>query len=268
MKIIDAAYHPDHSNLDILKDLEQGNSDVVVLRNFLNPDEIQDLLQVFHNYNQYYQVYDGYIGFPRPFDHIPRNPQQDYDSETKAYLQNMKHNNIGARFQAKLKTLSQSYHLQFNDTSRQITHSKTWSSMRELALGKGYFEIHCGRLFQDWNKDYFDFFSGKADIDTQFAFLIVLQRPETDCDIEIFDLTWQNCDTKINKDFLQLKTGEKLRVQNIPSEKVVLMEGDVLVFNEGDYWHLVPPFIGEKPRISFGGFMTKLKDNQNYLVWS
>ncbi len=256
------------TQLNVLKELETHQTDVVILRNFLNDHEIQHLLSVYKPAETWYEVYDGYNAFPRPFDHIPRHPQIDYETECKNYASAINTNNIGSEFQRKLQSISTDYTLKFNDQKQEINDSQTWSSLRRLALGKGYFEIHCGRLFQDWNKNYFERFAKKADIDTQFAFLIVLQRPETDCDIDIFDLTWDEASVKIDSEYLQKKNGEKVHVNQIRSEKVQLFEGDVLIFDEGNYWHLVPPFKGDMERISFGGFMTKLLDNKHFLVWS
>jgi hypothetical protein len=254
--------------LNVLKELESKQTDVVILRDFLSAREIQELLSVNKPNSNWYTVYDGYDAFPRPFDHIPRNPLEDYEKECKNYITSINENQIASRFQEKLQTISTEYALDFNDASHNINDSQTWSSLRQLALGKGYFEIHCGRLFQDWNKNYFDKFARKAEIDTQFAFLIVLQRPETNCDIEIFDLTWDEASIKIDTNRLQKKNGEIIHIDQLKSEKVQLCEGDVLIFDEGNYWHLVPPFKGDQIRISFGGFMTKLLDNKNYLVWS
>ena len=254
--------------LNVLKELESKQTDVVILRNFLSATEIQELLSVYKPNSNWYTVYDGYDAFPRPFDHIPRNPLEDYKNECANYIESINENQIASRFQEKLRTISTEYSLDFNDAAHNINDSQTWSSLRQLALGKGYFEIHCGRLFQDWNKNYFDKFARKADIDTQFAFLIVLQRPETNCDIEIFDLTWDEASIKIDTNHLQKKNDEIVHIDQLRSEKVQLWEGDVLIFDEGNYWHLVPPFTGDQVRISFGGFMTKLLDNKNYLVWS
>jgi hypothetical protein len=260
----DANFH----QLNVLKELETKQTDVVILRNFLSTLEIQQLLSVSNSVESYYEVYDGYNAFPRPFDHIPRNPITDYQEECQRYLKTIEKNRVAEHFQEKLKTISKDFELLFNTREKEINHSGTWSSFRRLALGKGYFEVHCGRLFQDWNKAYFEKFTQKADIDTQFAFLIILQRPITPCDIEIFDLTWDEAAVKIDTNHLQKKNGEILSLDKIRSEKVELFEGDLLLFDEGNYWHLVPPFTGENQRVSFGGFMTKLRNGHQYLVWS
>lgn len=253
---------------DILDELTSKNTDLFIIRNFLSISEIQELLSIYKPDSNWYEVYDGYNAFPRPFDHIPRNPLDDYRNECSSYLESMNENQISARFQEKLKSISTQYSLDFNGPSNDINDSQTWSSLRQLALGKGYFEIHCGRLFQDWNKNYFNRFAKKADIDTQFAFLIVLQRPETNCDIEIFDITWDEAEIKIDTNHLQKKNGDIIHIDHLKTEKVQLWEGDILIFDEGNYWHLVPPFSGDQIRISFGGFMTKLLDNKKFLVWS
>jgi hypothetical protein len=141
--------------LNVLKELESKQTDVVILRNFLSATEIQELLSVNKLNSNWYTVYDGYDAFPRPFDHIPRNPLEDYEKECKNYITSINENQIASRFQEKLQTISTEYVLDFNDASLNINDSQTWSSLRQLALGKGYFEIHCGRLFQNWNKNYF-----------------------------------------------------------------------------------------------------------------
>jgi hypothetical protein len=256
------------TSLNVLTDLESKEVDVAILRNFLTKNEIQELISVYKSTKNWYVFYDGCNAYPRPFDHISRNSIDEYRVECNNFLEAFNKNETSKRFQKKLKSISTDYSLEFNDASKNINDSETWSSFKQLASGKGYFEIHCGRLFQDWNKSFFERFARKADIDTQFAFLTLLQRPENDCDIEIFDLKWDEVSTKIDKNNLQRKNGEVLPIDQIKSVKFQLNVGDVLIFDEGNFWHLVPPFNGNLERISFGGFITKLLDNNNYLVWS
>ena len=255
-------------SLNVLSELESNEVDVVILRNFLTTTEIQDLISVYKTIKNWYVFYDGYKACPRPFDHISRNSIDDYKIECINFIEAFGINETSKKFQNKLRSISTDYVLEFNDESNDVNYSHIWSSIKELTSGKGYFEIHCGRLFKDWNKDFFEHFAKKADIDTQFAFLTILQRPENSCDIEIFDLRWDQVSTKIDKYNLQEKNGDVLPIDKIKSEKVQLNVGDVLIFDEGNFWHLVPPFKGDLDRISFGGFITKLLDKKSYLVWS
>jgi hypothetical protein len=261
-------YESDKVNVDsIFRSIHNSAFDVCVIRNFLNRDEVERIVEIYNqNVQHNYEVYDGYKALPRPFDHIPRTPAAQYNQEIATYLQAMESSGVKESFITKLKNLSPDYTIHLN-TNDAFAKSGTWSSLRELELGKGYFEVHCGRLFQEWNEDFYDFFSQKADIDNQLAFLVVLQRPETNCDIEIFDLKWTEADVKIDTNTLKLKTGEVLTLDKIPSKKVILNEGDMLIFDEGNYWHLVPPFGGEKPRLSFGAFITKLIDKDEVVLW-
>ena len=253
----------------IFSKLHNNEIDACIYRNFLDRREIQEILDVYLDLkDETYEVYDGYKAIPRPFDHIPRNPIEDYNKEVRNYLGAMKAKGINSWFHKKLSSLSPDYKVIFNSDKEAITKSATWSSLRHLDLGKGYFEIHCGRLFQDSNEAYYKYFSQKADVDSQLAFLIVLQRPETSCDIEIFDLTWDEVNVKLDKNNLQDKNLNPLPLANIPSERVQLQEGDILIFDEGNYWHLVPPFGGDLPRVSFGGFITRIKDTKEVVVWS
>jgi hypothetical protein len=269
MNLLDIDIQNVHDAPDsLLESIHNGSYDVVIKRNFFSKEECRQLVNLYNNIrSDAFTVYDGYKAIPRPFDKIGATDHSIYEHEASIYTGTLNASLINEIFLKKMKSISPDYEFILNDGSGKISKSKTWSSFRELELNKGYFEIHCGRLFQDWNKEFFNFFSGKADIDNQLAFLIVLQRPETDCDLEIFDLKWDDVNVKIDKDNLKTKEGKLLPVVSIPSEKIILNEGDVLIFDEGNYWHLVPPFTGDMPRISFGGFMTRLYNSKQVFVW-
>jgi hypothetical protein len=256
------------NRIDILEELTNNTTDIFVCRRFFSSKEISKLLDLSQKTENYYTVYDGFKAFPRPFDHIPKSSDLTYELECEEFEQNFQTSDVINTIKQKLQLLSFNYNLVFNDAKNETNFSKTWSSFRRLDIGKGYFEVHCGRLFQEWNDTFFAHFKKTADINTQFAFLVLLHRPETSCDIEIFDAHWKDFNQKEESKILKHKNGELVHLKDLSSEKIQLFEGDILIFDEGNYWHLVPPFYGSQNRISFGGFITKMLHTNEFLIWS
>lgn len=241
----------------------------LIIRNFLGVDDIKFLRDTYNRYpGGAYEVYSGFNALPRPFDHIRNSPPEKYEIEAAYFSNTMMSNGFDDYFKNRLSEISRDFIIQFNDQSGSLTKSLTWASIRELKPEKGSFEIHCGRLFQHLNEEFFSFFSKSAEVDSQLAFLIMLQRPENECDIEVFDLTWYESSTKLDKNTLVSISGEKIDVNKIPSERINLGEGDLLLFDEGNYWHKVSHFTDNMSRLSFGGFITKIIGGDEVLVWS
>jgi hypothetical protein len=241
----------------------------LIVRGFLSSDEIEFLRKTYNSYPaDAYEVYAGFNSLPRPFDHIKNRSPKNYEIEAAYFSNTLRSHGFDECFRNRLSEISKDYLIHFNDQSGSLTRSLTWASIRELKPDKGSFEIHCGRLFQHLNEEFFSFFSKSAEVDSQLAFLIMLQRPENECDIEVFDLTWSASSTKLDKNTLVSNSGEKIDVNKIPSEKIILNEGDLLLFDEGNYWHKVSHFSGNMSRLSFGGFITKIIGRDGVLVWS
>jgi len=243
--------------------------DACVVRNFIGPGTVQRLIGLYEtNVEHGHPVFDGFRSLPRPFDHIPGTRPECYSSETETYVRAMSESGLEDLLLERFRSVSADHAITLNKGNLPGLGSGTWSSFKELTPGKGSFEIHCGRLFQPWNREFFDSFARIADVNDQLAFLIVLERPDTmPCDIEIFDVSWEEVHLKVDSGNLQRRDGTLMPVDGIPSEKVILREGDLLIFDEGNLWHRVPPFQGDRRRLSFGGFITSAVKGQEVIFW-
>jgi|GEM_PF-2389896 len=270
MKIVEVNFGEIKDNgLSIFSDIYQRKVSGYVIRNFFGEEELKLLKEVFQAYpGEYFEPYDGFYSLPRPFNFIFNTSKTDLDSEARYIYKELEDRGIRSRFNERLSKLSADMDIDYSNPSGISTFSRTWSALRELKPNKGMFEIHCGRLFQGANNVFYNYFRQVADVDVQMTFLMIVQKPETvTSDIDVYEAHWEEVDKKLDSDTLQSNQGVAMPLSEIPCNHVQLEPGDVLIFDEGNYWHAVPEFSGAQSRLSFGGFITKYRYEDKVMVW-
>jgi hypothetical protein len=116
---------------------------------------------------------------------------------------------------------------------------------------------------------FFSELSKYLEVMNQFSFVLMIQKPEEGGQIILFKERWEGFE-KIDSQRLRLDNLDKLNmIEDEIEDRVFLEEGDLLIFPAGIIWHKVSEVLGNKPRITIGGFMGKLKTDENtYGFWS
>lgn len=240
-----------------------------IIRNFFNQNDVYQVKKSFLDYPKAsFKPFESYTALPRPFDQIAKNDKGDYDKEVSYLSAHPALIDIQKTFTDNLKKIAGSIELILSTSEQTFTHSKAWASIRELAVNKGEFELHCGNLFINWNEGFFEQQAKYFKIDTHLAFFIMIQKPDTETDIIIYDAHWDEVKDKIDPNTLKNIHGELLPIDKIPSFEVNLQPGDLIIFDESNYWHMVPPFGGTQPRMTFGGFISKFVHENKLMFWA
>lgn len=240
-----------------------------VIRNFFNQDDVNQIKKSFLEYPKTsFKPFESYTALPRPFDQIAQNGKSDYDEEISYLSTYPALTDIRKTFTDNLKKIAGNIELILSSSEQSLTHSKAWASIRALAVNKGSFELHCGNLFINWNERFFEQQAKHFKIDTHLAFFIMIQKPDTETDIIIYDAHWDEVKEKVDPNTLKNIHNETLPIDKIPSFRVNLQPGDLIIFDESNYWHMVPPFGGTQPRITFGGFISKFVNENKLMFWA
>jgi len=258
-------------NQNIWLGLTSGHILGFVVRCFFNQQEI-DLIKDFSHVEltKRFIPFSGYSAIPRPFNFVNDLNRQDYIEETSSFLQTLRKNGIEKTFQDRFHSLvvNDNTNLVLSGVENQNTFSETWCSLRILEVDQGEFPLHCGNFFRPFNAERFAELDNVAIPEEQLSYFIMIQKPESEVAIQVYDAHWNNLKVKVNEYTLATSEGETTDLRTIECSDIELNEGDLLVFNGGDFWHRVNSFSGSKQRITLGGFASFSNDRTEITLWA
>lgn len=270
MNIIDVDFNQiNKGDYSVFSDIAERKVSGYIIRNFFQQEQLDILKGIFVNFpSPHFKPYDGFLSLPRPFNFIFKTSKQEHQVECDYMFDALKKSGIQQAFHQNISKFSDDTKIIYSESGQENSFSKCWGAVRKLEPEYGMFEIHCGRLFQGANPVFYNFFRQIANVDIQMTFLLMVQKPEiVDSDINIYEAHWEDIGHKINEETLRYNNGNDVLLKDLPYKKVLLNAGDILIFDEGNYWHAVPEFQGKIPRISFGGFITKYKHEDAIQIW-
>lgn len=130
--------------------------------------------------------------------------------------------------------------------------------------------VHCGNLFQEDSPVYYQVVED-MDKKRQLSFFVALQYPESGGELTIYNMLWPEVNAKDdfeNNEYVLDCNGNRLYLDKTEQFLVRPRPGDLLVFRGGPIWHRVEPILGDRPRITFGGFMNYSEDGDKFFYWS
>jgi len=255
------------SGASVLSDVLDGRSIGFVIRGFLLPshvDSIKSLIAAFPH--PLFEPFAGYQALPRPFDQLEQNNIEGYRDEVN-YLNSSEFVQLKASFMDRLHRVVGTTRVTASQPGHDHSVSEAWASARVLQPDLGSFELHCGNLFRNWNQKFFAKQEQAFDISQHLAFFTMIQKPTATCDIEIYRAHWGDFPQKSSTNALITASGQEVGLDYIPCHRVELNPGDLLIFDESNYWHRVTRFTGAE-RITFGGFVSRFKDSDAVLLWA
>ncbi|MCB9256480.1 MAG: hypothetical protein H6579_05065 [Chitinophagales bacterium] len=255
--------------VSLFEEIFSGKQIGFVIRNFLEDSELQDIRNALNAYPKpRFEVFKGHNALPRPFDNTVFTDKEAYLEEVEYFEKDPLMQRIKDTFQRKLALLTNNSPLLFSSRENDLSFSKSWSSFRELHPGgDGVFELHCGNVFRLWNSEFFEH-QYKTMGTTHLSCVVMVNRPAAKYDIEINKPHFDEYPEKLDHESLKNKNGERVLIKDIPCYNIVLNEGDLLLFDESNYWHIVSGFNGNVSRLTFGGFVSKFLGKDEYMIWA
>ncbi len=253
----------------LISALFKGDAAPFVIRNFLTKEQLNLIRDKNSNYRgQKFEPSPGYTALPRPFGGVlgPDRFINGYEKEVNFFKEDQDFRSFERSFKESIDVDNQA--IEFAKESDHVSYSNSWFSIRELQPEQGRFDVHCGNFFIDWNHGYFQKNNKQLEAYSHKAFLAMVQKPTNQVDLIIYSAQWNKFKRRKDLHTLVDIAGNEYKLDEIPCSRITLNEGDVIFFDESNYWHQVPIVNGEISRITFGGFISKYKNEHKYYFWA
>lgn len=245
-----------------IEDVISGKIDGFLVKQFYTKDKIGAILQEIKIHQNIFKVADnGFFSFPFTFAQIVQHNIQFQNFkhlnkliDTHEFIQLFSIFNNGKPLEA--LTLNQNISL--------------FATFRNLTPGSGEIKVHCEKFFHKEFPEFFQPLDSIIDLGHQLSFFLTIAAPEKGGELSLFNYTWGDVKQRASDEDFLVKNNTFINL-NSPSNifrKLKFSPGDLFVFNGGEIWHRVEKIGGSKNRITFGGFVNKTKNNENFTLWS
>lgn len=141
-------------------------------------------------------------------------------------------------------------------------------TIKKLEPNKGGLHVHIGNEFLQLLPECAEL-AKKVVNRHQISFFYVIQSPDKGGGLSLYDLNWEESPEELIKEkgFYSHQEREKFFSDR---RKITVnpKEGDLIIFNGGNIWHKVEDILGEKNRITLGGFLGKSNVKNEILFWN
>lgn len=145
--------------------------------------------------------------------------------------------------------------------------SYPFANFRYLKKGGGKIPLHCGNYFQAKLSEVYTHINEMVEVENQLSFFIMLNKPEAGGILDVLSLRWetgQHVPNDVQDTEVVFANGQSVFPDSDKIYNKLEMEpypGDMILFQGGSLWHRVTEIQGDLPRITFGGFIGRGRDN-------
>ncbi len=264
-------------NIDAVRNLY---TDVIVIRNFLNPSEISTVLQqLFNDEANTPPFLKNSKTYPFSFASLDRSAPE-FDQHLRQYFSDAKafRNQFAASFGIDVERRFTDILTRLNNGHRaRILDVDDYGSylpftIRIILPEKNHINLHCDNMFSGFAPEFYGLLSDVAEVKNQLSFFTVLQAPEHGGQLSIFNVTWDVAKQfNIEEQSIILDDGRRLyagRPEELYRAQIELREGDLVVFAGGQMYHRIEEVYGARMRVTMGGFIGFSKSNKDIYYWS
>ncbi|MCF8464376.1 MAG: 2OG-Fe(II) oxygenase [Flavobacteriales bacterium] len=264
-KIVSPSEIPDGDLVSAMRHLDFTG---LIVKNFLSDGELKEVKQ---NLNQLVQIehVQEHLTFPNSFSRDVK--LDDYLGSSAAHgssVEKLFESGLLKKIEEVLQKISGGKKVQVPDSGKGKYLRGTFRIIHPL---KCHIDIHCGNQFFSQFPDVYQNLTASVDVKNQLSFFILLQKPDDGGELVVYDALWEDFEQGfVDRQTLLSRKGFEVGV-NDPSllrEQLKMSEGDLLVFQGGQFWHKVTEVYGSKHRITFGGFIGFSKTDESIYYWS
>jgi hypothetical protein len=268
-------------NDTLMQDLLQEKITGVLIKEFLNSEEVASALNgVFkQNVAEKTKINEGFYSFPITFAQFTQLQEagqltlDQYCAIAQELLQKQA-DTFGTDIVGKIQDLLQRFS-SFQKVSpiinKQTGQPLVPFTIRELLPGKGELIIHCENLFFDEFPRFFELLQQLDIKDNKLSYFITLSEAEQGGELCCFDLNWSRVKKRVADELLEDEYQQSIDIVNDPKVQRMFIKpaaGDLLLFAGGNVWHRVEKVLGNKPRVTLGGFIAETTSPGKYYIWS
>lgn len=264
-KIVSASEIPDG---DLVSSMRKMDFTGLVVKDFLST---KDLNEVRQNLNQLVKVEDvkEHLTFPNSFSRDGKlDDYLDSSAADGSSVEGLFESNLLKKIEALLIRISGGKKVQVPDSGNGKYLRGTFRIIHPF---KCHIDIHCGNQFFNQFPDVYQNLTASVDVKNQLSFFILLQKPDDGGELVVYDATWDDYEQGfVDRQTLLSRKGFEVEVSDpsLVREELKMDEGDILIFQGGQYWHKVKEVLGNKHRITFGGFIGYDKADEAVFYWS
>jgi len=264
-KKVDVSEIPDGDLISAMRFIEFTG---LVIKNFLTTEDLNEVRQ---NLGRLVQVEDvkEHLTFPNSFSRDIK--LDDYLGSSGAHGESFEKlfaPNLLKKIEDLFRDISGGKKVQVPDSGKGKYLSGTFRIIHPL---KCHIDIHCGNQFFNQFPDVYQNLTSVVDVKNQLSFFLLVQKPDDGGELVVYDATWDDYEEgTVETQTLRSRSGGEVSV-NDPSmsrEYLKMNEGDLLIFQGGQFWHKVTEGLGSKHRITFGGFIGFDKSDETVFYWS
>lgn len=251
--------------------------DGVIIRNFLNKVEVQQLLNAYLSIpiSEQFCTGEGIHTFPESFYSLNGRPFNEADFlKNKSFWEGFEQS-FGMDYVSKVKKLflqlssAESINIPVADSNMNQIYNP--STFRQLSPESGEFKLHCGRFFHEAFPDFYKQLNTLSDIHHQLSYFVTLRPAEEGGELKLYDPKWEEANKKADGLKLEDMNGKIIDLED-PSQASVsipdLREGDLFIFKGSNIWHQVSSIRGAFSRCTLGSFITQSKTENQLHLWS
>ena len=138
--------------------------------------------------------------------------------------------------------------------------------------GQGQITLQCGNYLQTVHQHFYEHLEGQVDVFDQLSFFFFIQAPQAGGEVCLFDLEWEEGQTKssLSENVHVMLPEISFHTASADLAQILNPEvGDLVIFAAaGQIWHRVEPVLGERERITLGGFAAYSYDKKTVYHWS
>jgi hypothetical protein len=267
--------------LELLDQVFKEEVEGVVIRNFLQKEEVATLLAAYRQIpkEELIQPNEGIYTYPKTFVSVNQELLAEEDikkfyRESVAFWKGFEAQmglDLVAKVKTLLSTLSNGKKVEVPLSVEGDSGAYQASTFRQLMAEAGELKLHCGRMFHERFPAFYEHLKSISDIYHQLSYFITLQTALKGGRLKVYPVRWDEASEKTGELTVQTKDGRSFELESDPGIEGCILDlkpGDLFLFKGATYWHLVEKVEGAVDRITFGSFISSSLDGESIHIWS
>jgi len=262
-----------------IEGIQNREFDGLIINQFLSENELKRITDAVNNMplGSRHQVRTGYT-FPIAYfeaDERSRN-KGNMDSQFRQWYLDRKEmpSLLGIDVESRIKSVFKSLGggrdaIILESPNSEMSYMP--ATLRVFYPEKGGIPIHCGNMFNQMLPNLYSDLNEKVATKNQLSYFIMIQPAESDGHLRVYNLEWKDGQKVVSETEVTLENGTIVSSEKegeLRSFEVNLVAGDLIVFAAGEIWHRVDSPLGNRNRITIGGFLGFTKNSGDITFWS
>ena len=255
-------------------DLFERKVDALIIQGFYNAEEVAAIKQGAKQIDRgRLSGYGGrYTSIPSVFEKLNREGDADYFTKAQqdlTYLRDVTKVDFGSK-NVKLFTslASQGEKILSAPFNASGNHFPS-GCLRIIPPDYGMIRIHADNDFYRGKEQQYAYFLSQVDVSNHVSYIALIQKADKGGNLVLHDIEYAEYPEMNNAmELINRSTGDTRHVDSFRKLKIMLSEGDLILFSGGQIWHSVSRMSGPSDRITYGGFSAYSLDRKHIYLWT